>query len=382
MKRIYSFLFVTLVALFVALVFHSCAQKEEVMQDGPYRFEFKAVKEVIETRVLTESTVSGKSRLDATFKKGEIVYMYAYEYKMYDQSRPDETTIKEIGVLTAQEDGVKTTFAGDVDEDFVVSYPDISGPLRDYRLRLIFSYKHKLVFDYEGQDGTLETIDNNYDFAIGNIPYEDGVAVVNGEWASNELVVDHQNKLVTIPTTIVFSSPQSIVKFILFYKDTNAPISPDKLTIDIVDSNNGGEKIVNYFNPLLYFDYPDGHPNKIRRGALVVDRSKLEPSKKTNEVYVSLPGRHADFMDIGPYISNFYTDKIILTAEVGSDTYSYELGGTVPDYSDDDIWFASNHYYIVTVYMSKAQSPVTDPDVELDADSGFRYGQGTVGSLE
>ncbi len=88
MKRIYSFLFVTLVALFVALVFHSCAQKEEVMQDGPYRFEFKAVKEVIETRVLTESTVSGKSRLDATFKKGEIVYMYALEEK----TPPDSPT--------------------------------------------------------------------------------------------------------------------------------------------------------------------------------------------------------------------------------------------------------------------------------------------------
>ncbi|MCR5464828.1 MAG: hypothetical protein K6F06_09895 [Bacteroidales bacterium] len=405
MRRIFNINCVPFLALSFAMLLNSCTEKAEIIEDEVeeaeevFRFEFKAVKDQgdqTDTRALSEVDYQGTPRIEATFKKGDIVYMYKATLNQEDPSGPP--TVEQVGILTAMEDGVETTLTGDVDPDLAVTFQEFASWYDEStytapNFSLLFTYKHPLVFDYTGQKGTLKDIDDNYDYAVAEMGYQ------NEDGEDLYLEIDHENMRITLPEKIIFKSMQAIVKFVLYEGEgTDNPIIPDKLTLDTAldidklwigpdDYIYVENKIVQYFNPRAYnFDIQDN--NYIRRGPLVVN-----PSSNTNEVYVSVPGRDADIYysyrcdDYNVYMRDLSTKKFMLTAEVGSDIYYYERLATYDAWASycyehdmyDNVNFVNNYYYVIEVHMNKVSSIVSDPDVEMDDATGqTRYGQGTV----
>ena len=435
-RSLLSIFSASLAVITMSLLFGSCVEKEDVPEkeieikkeieiekepDKPvepsepnqeedlstYRFEFSAIKESgvsaddNSTRALDE-TVSGETpRILPTFKVGDKVYMYKRGNGYNPISGLYEYNFKEVGVLTAQEEGVETTLVGDVDPELAVFfYANEYGylqPTEDFEL--VFSYRHRLTFNYEGQKGTLQDIADNYDYATTYMRtykekyvYDDSG---NGGWKQILLNIDHENKRITIPDKIRFRSEQSIFKFILKDEEGN-PLVPDKLAI-ATDVYSGPYsyssdprapvKLIKNVN-LLTYNNDAGAGKGFRVGTIEVTNSS-----KSNIVYASLAGNGygnywwSSYNDHGDYQETLLAKcDFVLTATVGEDTYVFRKPASYGFIKD---WF-----YVIEVWMSKYTGPlpvvpdepepeeeITDPDTEITTE-GSRYGQGTVGTLK
>lgn len=233
----------------------------------------------------------------------------------------DDSSLREVGTLYAQNGGTSLIdLKGDLSGTF------FAGDM------FLFSYKHGLVFDYTGQKGTLEDIADNYDYSTATMQ----VASVNPE--SNTLSFGR--------TELRFSQEQCFVRFTLQDSEGN-PLNASKL---VVRCNVGEGDYLVQSKERTYLGYEN-----ISYGPIEVNLTN--PS---NVIYVALAGSASYGVDRKP---------LNLTATVGDDTYTCKK---------ENFSFYNSGYYLCNVTMIK---PVTDPDVELDASSADRYGQGTEGSL-
>ena len=318
--RLYSLLLPVSAAALSILILPACAQKDDVSYDVIHTVEVTAYKGSDETRALDLS--DDNKTLTAPWEEGETVEVY--QLNTLSQSSTD--VYVNVGTLTAQSSGYTTTLKGVIRGTFIGGES------------LMFSYRHGLLFDYRGQDGSLDYIADNCDYATA---YADVAEVVSGT--------------LTLSESLSFSSMQCVIRFSLADVDGN-PINASKLTIQ--SSTGSGDYTTDYL--VQYVDmskrYVFEHYNS---GPIEVNLST--PS---NVVYVALSGAQR-----GP-LNNLTNVPLSLVATVGDYTYSCVKS---------NFSFELNKYYLYDVTMTK---PLTDPDVDLETDSSSRYGQATVGSLE
>ena len=160
-----------------------------------YTLRVEATKGYVTTRAIGFDGETGA--LDATWEMGDLVYVYSVSGEA-----PNETLSADpVAMLTANSDGKTTTLIG----KFVSTYtPEVGA-----RLRLKF-----LAPDYAAQDGTLDFIADNCDYATADV----AIAEVDGKNVST--------------AAATFHNQQAIVKFTLKDRDTDAAIAATSLSIE------------------------------------------------------------------------------------------------------------------------------------------------------
>ena len=296
----------------------SCTEKDEPALDNfaDYRFEFSAIKSLgddssvgqgsVATRLLTEYNVGeNRSDLKATFKKGDLVYMYKVPL---DNSRnPVVSSYKKDGVLTAKDDGVESDLEGRIDPDLLAEFYEDNGHLvpNNDNFALYFFYKHDPAdgFVFRGQKGTLDDIDLNFDYASAEIFTYNAHCAPPDNWSiTSYLEIDRDNKTISIPNKIRFYSQQSIFKFKLLDK-SGQPIKAEKFTIETEVYDEGSEAI--HYPYGIDYDYNDVF---IQSFAPLADNNDLQKGKievnldtESDCVYVALAGTSSASLNNGNY---------------------------------------------------------------------------------
>ena len=182
--------------------------------------------------------------------------------------------------------------------------------------------------DYTGQDGTLETIAQRYD-------YTTGIAQVKAISGAAIVAEDYPNG-----GPVTFINRQAIVKFTLTDKANDAPIKATQLTIDAKDSQ--GSSLI---QSLTY-------PNTYTLGTITIDRT----SPADNVVYAALP-----FSSQAHFTFN-------LAATDGTNTYTYEKA---------NVTMLNGRYYEVKVKMTRVY-PIALNEVTSDYIGSVVTTDGTV----
>lgn len=282
----------TLAALLMAsaTVFTACSNDDDIIGEQPaassqqtYTMTIEATKggDAATTRALA---LDGKT-LNATWQTSDEVAVYNYTQKAALE-----------GYLSPQSDGASATLTGSltgsvaVDDIIYLRWPSVNA-------------------DYTGQDGTLETIAQRYD-------YTTGIAKVTGVDGTTIGAEDSSHG-----GPVLFTNSQAIVKFTLTDKANDAPIRATQLTIDA--------KVGEESRLIQSITYPDAYS----LGPITINRT----SPTDNVVYAALP-----FSSQGKFTFS-------LTATDGKYTYTYEKA---------DVSMLNGRYYEVTVKMDDAQ-PLT-----------------------
>ncbi|MBR6466241.1 MAG: hypothetical protein IKS82_07385 [Bacteroidales bacterium] len=198
MKKVFNYCLLALSALAFAV---GCSKNDNILPDDTspkYRLTVKADKgtDNPSSKALAIEDRNGKHYLASSWETGDAIYVHL------------NTTGNSIGTLHPRSEGANAYLDG-----------DISGSLHtgDY---LCFSYPiSSFNWDYTGQDGSLETIAQRYDYA-----YADAyIKSVDG----STITVD----------PLTFSAQQAIVKFTLVDAASN-PVCPTKLTLTAKDAQN------------------------------------------------------------------------------------------------------------------------------------------------
>ena len=203
------------------------------------------------------------------------------------------------GHLSPQSDGASATLTGSLTGSVAVN-------------DIIYLRWPSVDFDYTGQDGTLETIAQRYDYTTGiaKVTSVDGTAIVAEDSSPNG-------------GPVLFTNSQAIVKFTLIDKATGSPINATQLTIDA--------KVEGESRLIQSLTYPDTYT----LGPITINRT--EPDD--NVVYAALP------------FSSTASFTFSLTATDGTHTYTYEKAG---------VTMLNGRYYEVTVKMTNSQAtPLT-----------------------
>ena len=184
--------------------------------------------------------------------------------------------------------------------------------------------------NYTGQDGTLETIAQRYD-------YTKGVAKVTSVVGTTIGAEDSSHS----GDPVLFTNSQAIVKFTLIDKANDAPINATQLTIDAKDSQ--GSSLI---QSLTY-------PNAYTLGPITINRT----TPTDNVVYAALPfSSQAHF-------------TFALTATDGTHNYTYEKA---------DVTMLNGRYYEVKVKMTRATYPIALSEVTSDYIGSVVTTDGTV----
>lgn len=147
-------------------------------------------------------SLDGKT-LNATWTLGETVSVYSVTGEGYEEMESSNP----VGTLTAQGSGATTTLKGEFLKDYT--------PMVNAKLRLKFNDKP----DYTTQEGTLEYIAANCDYAVADVTISD----VNGGDVTT--------------TAASFVNQQAIVKFSLKRPDGTTPHAATSLTVKYGTSN-------------------------------------------------------------------------------------------------------------------------------------------------
>lgn len=266
MKKFFTF--ITLACVLAACTNEALTEKvEEPASPVIYTMTVEALKggeDLQQTRALALDETTSPHQLNATWAAGEVVEVYQSGAK--------------IGELTAAESSTSsTTLSGSF-----ASAPSSSADLSFY-------FHSNADPAYAGQDGTLSTIAESYDFCAP-------ATVTVGNFT-----VDDVNKEIDVPGGISFgSNQQAIVRFTLKQSDGSAlPSNPTSLTI-----------------------YSTG----------IISIESIPAATFTTNgdgvLFVALPG--------------ISSRPVRLVATVGSDKYIYEKSG---------VTFADGSYYEIPVKM-------------------------------
>ena len=280
------------------------------------------------TRALT---LSGKT-LSASWDAGEIVEVYQSGSK--------------IGELTAAASTTKsTTLTGSF-----AAAPSTSADLTFY-------FHTNATPSYSGQDGTLTKIASTYDFC-------DPASVTTGNFS-----VDDVNKTISVPGGITFGdNKQAIAKFMLVDKANDAALNASHLsvTVDISDAKKAT------LPPALLATLSAQLPTY----ELNPTTDTYTANGGTGILFLAIPDATAKLAAINGLISpaTLTTSdlKFVLTATVGSDTYTLTKNGFP---------FENGNYYEITAKMTK-QAPaltITSPSVgQVIGDDGKNYAAGSL----
>jgi hypothetical protein len=284
----------SLAALLMAgAAFAACSSEDNMIGGQPasqqtYTMTIEATKggDSATTRALA---LDGKT-LNATWETSN-------EVKAYNHTQSSAFT----GSLKPQSSGVSATLTGSLTGSVAVG-------------NIIYLRWPSVDADYTGQDGTLATIAQRYDYTTGiaKVTSVDGTTI-GAEDSSHG-------------GPVLFTNSQAIVKFTLIDKATDAPIRATQLTIDA--KVNGGSRLIQSLT------YPDAYTI----GPITIDRT----SPADNVVYAALPfSSQADF-------------TFALTATDGTHNYTYEKAG---------MKMINGRYYEVKVKMTRATYPITLSEV-------------------
>ena len=279
----------SLAALLMAgAAFAACSSEDNMIGGQPasqqtYTMTIEATKggDSATTRALA---LDGKT-LNATWETSN-------EVKAYNHTQSSAFT----GSLKPQSSGVSATLTGSLTGSVAVG-------------NIIYLRWPSVDADYTGQDGTLATIAQRYDYTTGiaKVTSVDGTTI-GAEDSSHG-------------GPVLFTNSQAIVKFTLIDKATDAPIRATQLTIDA--KVNGGSRLIQSLT------YPDAYTI----GPITIDRT----SPADNVVYAALPfSSQADF-------------TFALTATDGTHNYTYEKAG---------VTMLNGRYYEVTVKMTRDTYPI------------------------
>ena len=274
----------------IALAFASgCSKNDNILPDDAatkYRLTVKADKGTDDpsSKALAIEDRNGKHYLASSWETGDAIYVHLY------------TTGSPIGTLHPRSEGANAYLDG-----------EISGSLHtgDY---LCFSYPiSSFNWDYTGQDGSLETIAQRYDYAY-----------------ADAYIKSVEGSTITIDP-LTFSAQQAIVKFTLV-DATGNPVYPTKLTLTAKDAQNHDLLIRSNSNT----------------GNLEINIDQTTPH---NEIYTAL-----NFMGTSTAAS------FKLVASVGEQiTYVYER--------NTETTFQTGKYYEIKVKLSDM---TVNPSIGID----------------
>ncbi len=178
--------------LFCCAVMSACSDKDDeinVVNPDPATDETVSAPSQQQTYTLTINATKGENAglskalslsgttLNATWKQGEVVAVYNGRNK--------------IGVLTAQSDGQSTTLSGGFSGDNVPAVNDA----------LVLKFND--APDYSTQNGTLEYIAANCDYAVANVTVKE---VIDGKITINQEYADFVNQQAIVKFTLKNSS--------------------------------------------------------------------------------------------------------------------------------------------------------------------------------
>ena len=198
MRKVLNSCLLALLALSFA---GGCSKNDNALPDDAatkYRLSVKANKstETLSSKALALEDRNGKHYLASYWKTTDNVYVH------------DTQEGHLIGTLHPRSEGANAYLDGEI------STPPAVGA------SLYFSYPvSSFNYDYRGQDGTLETIAQRYDFA-------------NAE----AQIKSKDNSTITLDNSLIFWSQQAIVKFTLVDAAGN-PVYPTKLTLSAKKEN-------------------------------------------------------------------------------------------------------------------------------------------------
>lgn len=236
---------------------------------------------------ITRAISLSGSTLSATWSVGD-------EVKVYNGGT-------EIGTLTAQNSGTNTTLTGSL-----TTAPNVND-----ELTLKF-----LSPDYAAQEGTLEYIEENCDYAVATVT-----------------VTDVSTTTITT-SSATFVNQQAIVKFSLTDNNaTPASINVSKLTMSL-------------------FSFRDSYS-----GTRMWNAYTITPVLATDILYVAIPRTNINTLNL------YATD--------GSNTYIY---------TKSNITFTKGKYYEITVRMKSPTAPAAVQAIDLGLPSGILWANMNVGA--
>ena len=310
--KVQKFKSLSLAALLIAsATFAACSGDDNIVKEQPanpaqhtYTMTIEATKggDAAATRALA---LDGKT-LNATWETSN-------EVKAYNYTKSSALT----GSLKPQSDGASATLTGSLTGSVAVD-------------DIIFLRWPSVDADYTGQDGTLETIAQRYDYTTGiaKVTSVDGTTI-GAEDSSHG-------------GPVLFTNSQAIVKFTLIDKATGSPINATQLTIDA--KVNGESRLIQSLT------YPDTYTF----GPITINRT--EPTD--NVVYAALP------------FSSQAKFTFSLTATDGTNTYTYEKA---------NVTMLNGRYYEITVKMNASQAtPLTFEAKEAGASVTFKTYTGST----
>ena len=307
---------------------NSCEQKETVSKTGTFTVSFEASMEGTTpfqnpyTKGLDVQTSEGEEKITGTWVAGETVLVMSTPSNptSYAQAKPEDI-FKPVGVLTATKSGPVTTLTGQLTGTFKVGQ----------EFALMYQHRPDLVYDYTGQDGTIETIAGKYDYAESMFI----ISSISG----SEIIGNYAP---------YFHGFQSIVKFVL-KDETGSPLKASSLEITTVDCpahfitkfeplNVDSEKLIEYMSSISPSTPPtmeNPYYDCITTGAVVIN-----PTAPTDVIYAALTG---DMNGTGILVG-VQDATIKLTATAGGETYTYQK---------ENVTFMYENFYTVEVNMTK-----------------------------
>ena len=303
----------SLAALLMAgAAFAACSGDDNIVEELPatpaqhtYTMTIEASKGGGSDATTRALSIDGSGALNATWETSN-------EVKAYNYTKSSALT----GSLKPQSDGASATLTGSltgsvaVDDIINLRWPSVDA-------------------DYTGQDGTLETIAQRYDYTTGVAK----VTSVNGTTIGAE---DSSHG-----GPVLFTNSQAIVKFTLIDKATGSPINATRLTIDA--KFNGESRLIQSIT------YPDAY----KIGPITINRT----TPTDNVVYAALP------------FSSQAKFTFALTATDGTHNYTYEKA---------DVTMLNGRYYEVKVKMTRDTYPIALSEVTSDYLGSVVTTDGTV----
>ena len=310
-KYLNSILSMAALLMASATVFTACSNDDDIIGEQPaassqqtYTMTIEATKggDAAATRALA---LDGNT-LNATWQTTDEVAVYNYT---------QQAALG--GHLSPQSAGASATLTGSLtgsvakDDVVYLRWPSVDA-------------------DYTGQDGTLETIAQRYDYTTGvaKVTSVDGTAIVAEDSSPSG-------------GPVTFTNSQAIVKFTLIDKATNSPINATQFTIDA--KFNGESRLIQSLT------YPDAYT----LGPITINRT----TPTDNVVYAALP------------FSSQASFTFSLTATDGTHNYTYEKA---------DVSMLNGRYYEITVKMTRDTYPIALSEVTSDYIGSVVTTDGTV----
>ena len=296
--------------LMAGAAFAACSNEDNMIGGQPasqqtYTMTIEASKGGGSDATTRALSIDGSGALNATWETSN-------EVKAYNYTQSSAFT----GSLKPQSDGASATLTGSLTGSVAVN-------------DIIYLRWPSVDADYTGQDGTLETIAQRYDYTTGiaKVTSVDGTTI-GAEDSSHG-------------GPVLFTNNQAIVKFTLTDKANATNINATQLTIDA--KVNGESRLIQSIT----------YPNAYKLGPITINRT----TATDNVVYAALPfSSQANF-------------TFSLTATDGTHNYTYEKA---------DVTMINGRYYEVKVKMTRDTYPIALNEVTSDYLGSVVTTDGTV----